>query len=67
MTGATVNGTGSLRIRATRVGADSVLAQIMDMVRRAQASKAPIQQLVDLVSSVFVPVVIFIALGTFAL
>jgi P-type Cu+ transporter len=67
VTGATVNGTGSLRIRATRVGADSVLAQIVEMVRRAQASRAPIQRLVDLVSSVFVPVVIFIALGTFAL
>jgi Cu+-exporting ATPase len=67
VTGATVNGTGSLRIRATKVGADSVLAQIVEMVRRAQASRAPIQRLVDLVSSVFVPVVIFIALGTFAL
>jgi Cu+-exporting ATPase len=67
VTGATVNSTGSLRIRATRVGADSVLAQIVEMVRRAQASRAPIQRLVDLVSSVFVPVVIFIALGTFAL
>ena len=67
VTGATVNGTGSLRVRATKVGADSVLAQIVDMVRRAQASRAPIQRLADLVSSVFVPVVIFIALGTFAL
>ncbi len=67
VTGATVNSTGSLRIRATRVGADSVLAQIVEMVRRAQASKAPIQRLVDVVSSVFVPVVIFIALGAFAL
>ncbi|MHB1773113.1 MAG: heavy metal translocating P-type ATPase [Acidimicrobiales bacterium] len=65
--GATVNGTGSLRIEATRVGADSVLAQIVGMVRRAQASRAPIQRLVDKVSSVFVPAVIFIALGTFAL
>jgi len=65
--GATVNGTGSLRIRATRVGADSVLAQIVEMVRRAQASRAPIQRLADQVSSVFVPVVIFIALGAFAL
>jgi len=64
--GATVNGTGSLRIRATRVGSDSVLAQIVDMVRRAQASRAPIQRLVDQVSSVFVPAVIFIALGAFA-
>jgi Cu+-exporting ATPase len=67
VTGATINGTGSLRIRAVKVGADSALAQIVEMVRRAQASKAPIQRLVDLVSSVFVPVVIFIALGTFAL
>jgi len=65
--GATVNGTGSLRIRATRVGADSVLAQIVDMVRRAQSSRAPIQRLVDQVSSVFVPAVIFIALGAFAI
>ncbi|MBF6557520.1 MAG: heavy metal translocating P-type ATPase [Acidimicrobiales bacterium] len=65
--GATVNGTGSLRIEATRVGADSVLAQIVDMVRRAQASRAPIQRVVDKVSSVFVPSVIFVALGAFAL
>ena len=64
--GATVNGTGSLRIRATRVGSDSVLAQIVDMVRRAQASRTPIQRLVDQVSSVFVPAVIFVALGAFA-
>jgi Cu+-exporting ATPase len=64
--GATVNGTGSLRVRATRVGSDSVLAQIVDMVRRAQASRAPIQRLADQVSSVFVPAVIFIALGAFA-
>jgi Cu+-exporting ATPase len=64
--GATLNGTGSLRVRATRIGADSVLAQIVDMVRRAQASRPPIQRLADRVSSVFVPVVIFIALGAFA-
>ncbi|HUY48860.1 MAG TPA: copper-translocating P-type ATPase, partial [Streptosporangiaceae bacterium] len=67
VTGATVNGTGSLRIRATKVGAESALAQIVDMVRRAQASKAPIQRLADLVASVFVPAVIFAALGAFAL
>ena len=65
--GATVNGTGSLRIRATAVGADSVLAQIVDMVRRAQASRAPIQRLVDKVSAVFVPTVMLVALGAFAL
>ncbi len=64
--GATVNQTGSLRLRATTVGADSVLAQIVDMVRRAQASRAPIQRLADRVSAVFVPVVIFIALAAFA-
>jgi P-type Cu+ transporter len=65
--GATVNGTGSLRIRATRVGADSVLAQIVEMVRRAQASRAPIQRLVDKVSAGFVPAVVYVALGAFAL
>ena len=65
--GATLNGTGSLRIEATRVGAESVLSQIVEMVRRAQASKAPIQRLADAVSSVFVPVAMFVALGAFAL
>ena len=64
--GATVNGTGSLRVRATRVGAESVLAQIVDMVRRAQASRPAIARLVDQVSAVFVPAVIFTALGAFA-
>ncbi|MFI4971068.1 MAG: heavy metal translocating P-type ATPase [Hyphomicrobiales bacterium] len=64
--GATINGNGSLRVRATRVGSDSVLAQIVDLVRRAQASRPPIQRLVDRVSSVFVPVVVFVALGAFA-
>jgi Cu+-exporting ATPase len=67
VTGATINGTGSLRIRATRVGADSVLAQIVGMVRRAQASRAPIQRLADQVSAVFVPAVVYVALGAFAL
>ncbi len=67
VTGATMNGTGSLRIRATKVGADSALAQIIGMVRRAQASRAPVQRLAGLVSAVFVPAVIFIALGAFAL
>jgi Cu+-exporting ATPase len=67
VTGATVNGTGSLRVRATRVGSDSALAQIVDMVRRAQASRAPIQRLADQVSAVFVPAVVFVALGAFAL
>jgi Cu+-exporting ATPase len=64
--GATLNTTGALRIRATKVGADTVLAQIVDLVRRAQASKAPIQRLVDVVSSYFVPTVLFVALAAFA-
>jgi Cu+-exporting ATPase len=65
--GATMNANGSLRVEATRVGADSVLAQIVDLVRRAQASRPPIQRLADQVSSVFVPVVVFVALGAFAI
>ncbi|MGE0553662.1 MAG: copper-translocating P-type ATPase [Gemmatimonadales bacterium] len=65
VTGGTVNGTGSLVVRAERVGADSVLAQIVRMVGEAQRSKAPIQRLADQISGWFVPVVILIALGTF--
>ncbi|MGC5041152.1 heavy metal translocating P-type ATPase [Streptomyces sp. DT190] len=65
--GATVNGTGSLRVRAAKVGADTMLAQIIGLVRQAQASKAPIQRLADATSAYFVPVVIAIAIGTFAL
>ncbi|MFF5156003.1 heavy metal translocating P-type ATPase [Streptomyces sp. NPDC000348] len=64
--GATVNGTGSLRVRAAKVGADTMLAQIVRLVQRAQASKAPIQRLADAVSAYFVPAVIAVAIGTFA-
>lgn len=64
--GATFNGTGALHIRATRVGANSVLSQIIGMVRQAQASKAPIQRLVDSISSVFVPFVIACSIVVFA-
>jgi P-type Cu+ transporter len=64
--GATINQTGAFKMRATKVGADSMLAQIIRLVSDAQASKAPIQRLVDLVASYFVPVVIFIAIATFA-
>ena len=64
--GATVNQTGSFRMRTARVGRDTLLAQIVQMVQRAQASKAPIQRLADAASGVFVPAVILIALGTFA-
>ncbi|MDW8807132.1 heavy metal translocating P-type ATPase [Streptomyces scabiei] len=64
--GATVNGTGSLRVRAAKVGSDTMLAQIIRLVQQAQASKAPIQRLADAVSAYFVPAVIAIAIGTFA-
>ncbi len=63
--GATVNTTGSLRVRAAKVGADTLLAQIITMVRQAQASKAPIQRLADAVSGYFVPAVIAVAIVTF--
>ena len=65
--GATVNTTGSLRVRAAKVGADTMLAQIIRMVRQAQASRAPIQRLADAISTYFVPVVIAIAIATFAI
>lgn len=64
--GATVNTTGSLRVRADKVGADTMLAQIIRMVQQAQASRAPIQRLADAISAYFVPVVIAIAIITFA-
>ncbi|HEX6579593.1 MAG TPA: heavy metal translocating P-type ATPase [Actinomycetota bacterium] len=63
--GATINQTGAFHFRATKVGKDTMLAQIIELVEQAQASKAPIQRLADLVASYFVPVVIFIAIGTF--
>ncbi len=65
VTGGTVNGDGLLTISATRVGKDTVLAQIIRMVQEAQGSKAPIQALADRVAAVFVPAVIVIALVTF--
>ncbi|MEW6561781.1 MAG: heavy metal translocating P-type ATPase [Pseudomonadota bacterium] len=64
--GATVNGTGSLLMRAERVGADTLLAQIVHMVSEAQRSRAPIQRMADVVSGYFVPVVVLIALVTLA-
>jgi Cu+-exporting ATPase len=65
--GATINQTGSFKFRATRVGKDTLLAQIVKLVQQAQGSKAPIQQLADRVTSWFVPVVIAIAIATFVL
>jgi Cu+-exporting ATPase len=64
--GATINKTGMLKFKATRVGADTVLAQIIKMVENALGSKAPIQRIVDVVSSYFVPAVIIIATTAFA-
>ncbi|MGD1951351.1 MAG: heavy metal translocating P-type ATPase [Leptolyngbyaceae cyanobacterium] len=65
--GATINKTGSFRLRAARVGRDTVLAQIVQLVQAAQGSKAPIQKLADQVTGWFVPAVIAIALLTFVL
>jgi Cu+-exporting ATPase len=65
--GATVNGTGSLLMRAERVGADTLLAQIVHMVSEAQRSRAPIQRLADVVAGYFVPAVIGVALATLAI
>ncbi len=65
--GATLNTTGSFVMRATRVGRDTALAQIVEMVRRAQGSKAPIQRLADRISGFFVPVVLVVAAATFAI
>ncbi|HMC12489.1 MAG TPA: copper-translocating P-type ATPase, partial [Pirellulaceae bacterium] len=66
VTGGTVNGTGSLVMKAERVGSETLLAQIVRMVSEAQRSRAPIQRLADVVSGWFVPAVIAIAIVTFA-
>jgi len=63
--GATVNQTGTFIMRAERVGAETLLAQIVRMVSEAQRSRAPIQKLADVVSSYFVPIVILVAIFTF--
>jgi len=63
--GATINKTGSFKFRATKIGKDTVLAQIIRLVEEAQGSKAPIQRLADQVAGVFVPAVIVIAVATF--
>ncbi len=65
VTGATINGTGSLIIEAKRVGADTMLSQIVDMVANAQRSRAPIQKVADSVAGMFVPAVIGIAILAF--
>ena len=65
--GASINKTGSFKFRATKVGKDTVLAQIIQMVEQAQSSKAPIQRVVDNVSGYFVPAVIIIAIFSFVI
>ena len=64
--GATVNANGALTLRATAVGSDTALAQIVRLVEEAQGTKAPVQRLADQISGVFVPVVLLIAMATFA-
>jgi len=63
--GGTINGTGAFRFRATTLGSDSVLAQIVTLMRDAQGSRAPIQKLADRISGIFVPVVLQLAVVTF--
>ncbi len=64
--GATINGTGSFQLRATTLGQASTLARIVRLMREAQGTRAPIQRLADRISAIFVPVVISIAIATFA-
>ena len=63
--GATINGTGGLVIEARRIGADTLLAQIVQMVAAAQRSRAPIQRIADVTEAYFVPLVVLSALLTF--
>jgi Cu+-exporting ATPase len=66
VTGGAINGTGLLEVEATAVGEDSTLSKIIRMVENAQAGKVPVQRLVDRISAVFVPIVVGIAVVTFA-
>jgi len=63
--GATINKNGSFTFRVTKIGGDTLLSQIVALVQKAQASRAPIQKLVDKVSRIFVPVVLLLAIATF--
>jgi P-type Cu+ transporter len=63
--GGTMNTTGALKYRATKVGRETAIARIVELVRQAQSSKAPIARLADVVSGIFVPIVIVVAIGTF--
>ncbi len=64
--GATINAMGTLRVRATRVGRDTFLAQVIRIVNEAQGTKVPIQALADRVTGIFVPIILLVALATFA-
>jgi P-type Cu+ transporter len=66
VTGATLNGTGGFTMRAERVGSETMLAQIVEMVGKAQRTRAPIQRMADTVSGYFVPVVVLVAIATAA-
>ncbi|WP_283680371.1 copper-translocating P-type ATPase [Lentilactobacillus sp. Marseille-Q4993] len=63
--GSTINNTGTFTFKASKVGDDTMLAQIVELVKKAQNSHAPIQNLTDKVSDIFVPVVLMLAIGTF--
>lgn len=65
--GSTINSTGTFTFKATKVGEDTVLAQIVDFVKKAQTSHAPIQKLTDKFSNIFVPAVLIIAIATFVI
>lgn len=65
--GATINGRGTVTFKATKVGKDTMLAQIVEMVKKAQTSHAPIQHLTDKISGIFVPAVLIIAIATFVI
>ena len=65
--GSTINGDGAIQFRATKVGKDTMLSQIVEMVKKAQTSHAPIQNLTDKISGFFVPTVLIIAIATFVI
>ncbi len=67
VTGATVNGSGALKVKATRVGADTTLSRIIQIVQDAQSTEAPVERLVNTVAAYFVPIVIAVSLASFAL